>query len=76
MPLSAPQALTRAAPLTLPLRTIRAGGYVVQDRRRLVSHLGRLVVVEVGGVARYAAAEVVGVSSPGPGVNFVMAGRR
>jgi hypothetical protein len=40
MPLSAPQALTRATPLPLSLRTIRAGGYVVQDRRRLVSHLG------------------------------------
>lgn len=74
MPFSAPQALTRAAPLALLLRTIRARGYVVHDRRRLVSHLGGLLRIGFGGVARYVAADVVGLSLPG--VDFVMVGRR
>jgi hypothetical protein len=45
MPLSAPQALTRATPAPALLRTIRAGGYVVQNRRRLVAHFGGLLKV-------------------------------
>lgn len=41
-----------------PSRTIRAGGYVVQNRRRLVSHVGGLCMVEIGGVASNAAREL------------------
>jgi hypothetical protein len=58
--LLSPAGAHTSTPLSPRVRTIRAGGYVVQDRRRLVAHGDGMFGVAIGVEASNSVAVIVG----------------